>query len=134
MMCLAFFFKYNGRSKPLQDSNPFVASDISPHRGITSPTISIFYENGRSKPLPYYMKFALSYLTHVPQVSPCGTFHSCEASISIAYAYFICRQANFIANNLRANYLLLSSIATATATVIPTIGLLPAPIRPIIST
>ena len=33
-----------------------------------------------------------------------------------------------------ANYLLASSIATATATVIPTIGLLPAPIRPIIST
>ena len=32
------------------------------------------------------------------------------------------------------NYLLASSIATATATVIPTIGLLPAPISPIIST
>ena len=31
-------------------------------------------------------------------------------------------------------YLLASSIATATATVIPTMGLLPAPIRPIIST
>jgi len=33
-----------------------------------------------------------------------------------------------------ANYLLASSIATATATVIPTIGLLPAPMSPIIST
>ncbi len=32
------------------------------------------------------------------------------------------------------NYLLASSIATATATVIPTMGLLPAPINPIIST
>ena len=32
------------------------------------------------------------------------------------------------------NYLLASSIATAQATVIPTMGLLPAPIRPIIST
>ena len=32
------------------------------------------------------------------------------------------------------NYFRASSIATATATVIPTIGLLPAPIRPIIST
>jgi len=32
------------------------------------------------------------------------------------------------------NYLLASSIATATATVIPTMGLLPAPMRPIIST
>ena len=47
--------------------------------------------------------------------------------------------ANFIANNLLANYLLAnyllaSSIATATATVIPTMGLLPAPMRPIIST
>ena len=31
------------------------------------------------------------------------------------------------------DYLLASSIATATATVIPTIGLLPAPMRPIIS-
>jgi len=31
------------------------------------------------------------------------------------------------------NYLLASSIATATATVIPTIGLLPAPMSPIIS-
>jgi hypothetical protein len=31
-------------------------------------------------------------------------------------------------------YLLASSIATATATVIPTMGLLPAPMRPIIST
>ena len=31
-------------------------------------------------------------------------------------------------------YLLASSIATATATVMPTMGLLPAPIRPIIST
>ena len=30
-------------------------------------------------------------------------------------------------------YLLASSIATATATVIPTMGLLPAPMRPIIS-
>ena len=28
----------SGRSNSLQDSNPFVASDISPHRGITSPT------------------------------------------------------------------------------------------------
>ena len=34
----------------------------------------------------------------------------------------------------RKDYLLASSIATATATVIPTIGLLPAPMRPIIST
>ena len=42
--------------------------------------------------------------------------------------------ANFIANNLLANYLLASSIATATATVIPTMGLLPAPMSPIIST
>ena len=33
----------------------------------------------------------------------------------------------FDANNLHANYLLASSIATATATVIPTMGLLPAP-------
>ncbi len=33
-----------------------------------------------------------------------------------------------------SNYLLASSIATATATVIPTMGLLPAPISPIIST
>ena len=32
------------------------------------------------------------------------------------------------------DYLLASSIATATATVIPTMGLLPAPMRPIIST
>ena len=32
------------------------------------------------------------------------------------------------------DYLLASSIATATATVIPTMGLLPAPIKPIIST
>ena len=32
------------------------------------------------------------------------------------------------------DYLLASSIATATATVIPTMGLLPAPIRPISST
>jgi len=32
------------------------------------------------------------------------------------------------------SYLEASSIATATATVIPTMGLLPAPIRPIIST
>ena len=32
------------------------------------------------------------------------------------------------------SYLLASSIATATATVIPTMGLLPAPIKPIIST
>ena len=32
-----------------------------------------------------------------------------------------------------ANYLEASSIATATATVIPTMGLLPAPMRPIIS-
>ena len=31
------------------------------------------------------------------------------------------------------DYLLASSIATATATVIPTMGLLPAPMRPIIS-
>ena len=35
---------------------------------------------------------------------------------------------------LVSNYLLASSIATATATVIPTMGLLPAPMRPIIST
>ena len=34
----------------------------------------------------------------------------------------------------KVNYLLASSTATAQATVIPTIGLLPAPIRPIIST
>ena len=34
----------------------------------------------------------------------------------------------------KRNYLLASSIATATATVIPTMGLLPAPMRPIIST
>ena len=33
-----------------------------------------------------------------------------------------------------ANYFAFSSIATATATVIPTMGLLPAPMRPIIST
>ena len=33
----------------------------------------------------------------------------------------------------RKDYLLASSIATATATVIPTMGLLPAPMRPIIS-
>ena len=35
---------------------------------------------------------------------------------------------------LISNYLEASSIATATATVMPTMGLLPAPIRPIIST
>ena len=34
----------------------------------------------------------------------------------------------------RKDYLLASSIATATATVIPTMGLLPAPMSPIIST
>ena len=38
----------------------------------------------------------------------------------------------FDANN--RDYLQASSIATATATVIPTMGLLPAPIKPIIST
>ena len=39
-------------------------------------------------------------------------------------------------NSLRSQetYLEASSIATATATVIPTMGLLPAPMRPIIST
>ena len=35
---------------------------------------------------------------------------------------------------LISNYLEASSIATATATVMPTMGLLPAPIKPIIST
>ena len=43
---------------------------------------------------------------------------------------------NVLAFNLQKifYYLEASSIATATATVIPTIGLLPAPIKPIIST
>ena len=41
---------------------------------------------------------------------------------------------NLQVNPEKANYLLASSIATATATVIPTMGLLPAPMRPIIST
>ena len=47
----------------------------------------------------------------------------------ITYIRFKLRNLSFI-----ANYLLASSIATATATVIPTMGLLPAPMRPIIST
>lgn len=37
-------------------------------------------------------------------------------------------------NCLNSDYLQASSTATATATVIPTLGLLPAPIKPIIST
>ena len=40
----------------------------------------------------------------------------------------------FIRFSKKPDYLLASSIATATATVIPTMGLLPAPMRPIIST
>ena len=40
----------------------------------------------------------------------------------------------FLKSDRSPNYLLASSIATATATVIPTMGLLPAPMRPIIST
>ena len=44
------------------------------------------------------------------------------------------RERRSFAMNEAVNYLLASSIATATATVIPTIGLLPAPMRPIIST
>ena len=53
---------------------------------------------------------------------------------NLAKQEFQSLKVNFIANNLHANYLLASSIATATATVIPTMGLLPAPMRPIIST
>ena len=41
-------------------------------------------------------------------------------------------RANFI--EIISNYFIASSTATATATVIPTMGLLPAPISPIIST
>ena len=45
------------------------------------------------------------------------------------------RNSSFLMQVIRyANYLLASSTATATATVIPTMGLLPAPMRPIIST
>ena len=42
--------------------------------------------------------------------------------------------AELFSKSDRISYLLASSIATATATVIPTMGLLPAPMRPIIST
>ena len=42
--------------------------------------------------------------------------------------------AELFSKSDRNSYLLASSIATATATVIPTMGLLPAPMRPIIST
>ena len=62
----------------------------------------------------------------------CGAFHALRAFHSLCE--FHLPAANFIANNLLANYLLASSIATATATVIPTMGLLPAPMSPIIST
>ena len=55
----------------------------------------------------------------------CPTFYSVQITLR-AGALFACRRL--------PAYLQASSIATATATVIPTMGLLPAPIRPIIST
>ena len=69
-------------------------------------------------------------LKHVPRKTP---RHISCFSISCGFAAFHLPKANFIANNSR-NYLLASSIATAQATDIPTMGLLPAPISPIVST
>ena len=63
---------------------------------------------------------------------PRGAFQAHEVSISISEAEFQSPKVNFIA--VAKTYLQASSIATATATVIPTMGLLPAPISPIIST
>ena len=77
------------------------------------------------------MKF--TYLTYVPRYYP-WHISFLQSKYFIHCVNFNCRKANFIASNLPANYLQASSIATATATVIPTIGLFPAPMRPIIST
>ena len=73
-------------------------------------------------PTLYYRKLLRSYFTVVWQLIATWS-----------------KVARFLPKTLRnktflKNYLLASSIATATATVIPTMGLLPAPMSPIIST
>ena len=63
----------------------------------------------------------------------CGTFHAGRISFAKGEFHLPASRVNFIVIRY-ANYLPASSMATATATVIPTMGLLPAPMRPIIST
>ena len=70
------------------------------------------------------MKFAPT-KNYAPQEAMLLRCISSFLSISIANGEFQLPKANFIANNLTANYLLASSTATAQATLIPTMGLLP---------
>lgn len=56
-----------------------------------------------------------------------------EASL-FSLLIFVFAQTDTVTENLPIDYLWLSSTATAQATVQPTIGLLPMPMRPIIST
>jgi hypothetical protein len=62
-----------------------------------------------------------------------------EANILLQGRQFDIKKTNFRGNSsflkqIICDYLLASAIATATATLIQTMGLLPAPIKPIIST
>ena len=57
-----------------------------------------------------------------------------EINLKMTGLIFDLDQVSLLESDCSSFYLLASSIATAHATVIPTMGLLPAPIRPIIST
>jgi len=59
-------------------------------------------------------------------------FFTCKKGLSVCTESP--KKYDFLIKNEEFSYLEASSIATATATVIPTMGLLPAPMRPIIST
>ena len=88
----------------------------------------------------FFHLFLLKTIRHIIRENPkimCLTLFSVKRCLKDVVFLFqtICKDAKkSLKSRKKSNYLQASSIATAQATVIPTIGLLPAPMRPIIST